>query len=41
VATPEEADEIYLRKSELMEKVKEGYVPGEESVEEPAEDSKQ
>jgi len=41
VATPEEADEIYLRKSELMEKVKEGYVPGEESVEEPAESSEQ
>ena len=41
VATPDEADEIYLRKSKLMEKVKEGYVPGEESVEEPAESSGQ
>jgi general secretion pathway protein D len=39
VATPEEADEIYLRKSKLMEKVQEGYVPGEESVEEPAKSS--
>jgi len=41
VATPEEADEIYLRKSSMMEKVQEGYVPGEESVEEPAEGSGQ
>jgi len=41
VAAPEEADEIYLRKSKLMEKVKEGYVPAEDSVETPAEDSEQ
>ena len=41
VAAPEEADEIYLRKSKLMEKVKEGYVPAEDSVETPAEDSGQ
>jgi general secretion pathway protein D len=39
VAAPEEADEIYLRKSEMMEKVKEGYVPAEDSVKESAEDS--
>ncbi len=37
VATPEEADEIYLRKSNMMEKVREGYVEGKGSVEEPAE----
>ena len=37
VATPEEADQIYLKKSDMMEKVQEGYVPGEESVEEPTE----
>ena len=41
VATPEEADQIHLKKSRLMEKVEEGYVPGEESVDEPAEDSRQ
>jgi len=39
VATPEEADQIYQRKSKLMEKVQEGYVPGEESVDEPTEGS--
>jgi general secretion pathway protein D len=39
VATPEEADQIYLKKSNMMEKVQEGYVPGEESVEEPTESS--
>jgi general secretion pathway protein D len=39
VATPEEADQIYLKKSDMMEKVQEGYVPGEESVEEPTESS--
>jgi general secretion pathway protein D len=36
VATPGEADQVYQRKSEMMEKVKEGYVPGEESAEAPA-----
>jgi general secretion pathway protein D len=41
VTTPEEADQIYLRKSDMMEKVKGGYVPAEESVEEPAEGSEQ
>ncbi len=41
VAAPEEADEIYLRKSKLMEKVKEGYVPAEDSVEMPAESNEQ
>ncbi len=40
VATPEEADQIYLKKSNMMEKVQEGYVPGEESVEEPTESSR-
>ena len=35
VATPEEADQIYMRKSNMMEKVKEGYVPAEDSVKEP------
>jgi len=48
VATPQEADQIYLKKSDMMEKVKEGYVPAEDSVEEtgasseePAENSQQ
>jgi general secretion pathway protein D len=36
VAAPEEADQIYLRKSKMMEKVKEGYGPAEETMEEPA-----
>jgi general secretion pathway protein D len=39
VAAPEEADEIYLRKSKLMEKVKEGYVPAKDSVETPVGES--
>jgi general secretion pathway protein D len=39
VASPEEADLIYQKKSDMMEKVKEGYVSGEEPVEKPAEDS--
>ncbi|MCG6918839.1 MAG: type II secretion system secretin GspD [Deltaproteobacteria bacterium] len=41
VATPEEADGIYLKKSDLMEKVKQGEVKGEESGEETGEDSEQ
>jgi len=39
VANPEEAGEIYLRKSKLMEKVKEGSGPTEQSMEVPAGDS--
>jgi general secretion pathway protein D len=39
VATPEEADEIYLKKHDLMEKVKEGYVSDEESGEDTVKDS--
>jgi general secretion pathway protein D len=41
VVTPEEAEEIYLRKSKLMEKVREGYGPAETSMEAPAESSGQ
>jgi general secretion pathway protein D len=41
VANPQEADEVYQRKSKLMEKVREGYGPAEESMEEPAKSSEQ
>jgi general secretion pathway protein D len=41
VANPEEADELYLKKSKLMEKVQDRYIPAEESVEEPAESGEQ
>jgi general secretion pathway protein D len=41
VVSPQEADQIYHRKSELMEKVKEGYGPAEETMEEPAPSSEQ
>ena len=41
VATPNEAEQIYLKKSKVMKKVKEGYGPAEESMEEPAPGSEQ
>ena len=41
VANPHEAEQIYLKKSKMMEKVKEGSGPAEDSVEVPPGDSGQ
>ncbi|MCG6982502.1 MAG: type II secretion system secretin GspD [Deltaproteobacteria bacterium] len=41
VVSSHEADEIYHRKSKMMEKVKEGYGPAEKTMEEPAPSSEQ
>ena len=41
VITHEEAQEIYLKKSKAMQKVKEGYGPAAESIEVPAPGSEQ
>jgi general secretion pathway protein D len=41
VTTHQEAEQMYLKKSKLMEKVKKGYGPAEETMEEPAPSSEQ
>jgi general secretion pathway protein D len=41
VTTHEEAEQMYLKKSKMMKKVKEGYGPAEETIEEPAPSSEQ
>jgi general secretion pathway protein D len=41
VTTHQEAEQMYLKKSKLMEKVKKGYGPAEETMEEPATSSEQ